>query len=693
MPDFIKNLSKYGEKFSEIGVAFGIVGIIGLIMIPIQGGILDFLLVINITVGIIILLLTLFTTNVLQFSTFPTLLLVTTMFRLGLNISSTRLILSTGDAGKVIDAFANFVTGNNYIVGAIIFIIIVIVNMLVVTAGSSRVAEVSARFTLDAMPGKQMAIDADLNSGLITEDVAKKRREDLQREANFYGAMDGASKFVKGDAVVGIIITLINLIGGVIIFSMEYDMPAAEALSKFGKLTIGDGLVGQVPALLISIASGVLVTRSVSKGTFGSEVVQELFHFHEVILIAAVLLFVLALVPAFPTIPFLFVSLVMGAIGYLIKQDADSRDKKEAMKEVEMASVEAETTMEEVDQVTSFQVEPLSIEIGYGLIPLVDESAENNLTGHIVGIRKQCAQEIGLILKPIRIRDNLQLGSNEYIIKIRGNEVARGDIYINKYMVIDPGTEDFDIEGIETVEPSFGLRALWVDESLRDEIEMRGYTIVEPVIVLVTHLKEIIKKNSYKLLGRQEVKELLELIKEDYDVVVDELIPDILTLGEVQKVLQKLLKENVPINDLVTILEVLADNGTITKDIEVLTDYVRAALGRTIVSEFLDGNGILPVLTIDPRIEELIAENTKKTLNGSIPILKSDDITSIFDSINTAVNNQMARGIRPVILASPNIRASVRNLTSHNFSDIAIISLNEVPNDIEIESVGMVEGI
>ena len=691
MPDFMKKIGEYGERFSEIGVAFGIVAIIGLIMIPIPGGLLDFLLVVNITLGIMILLLTLFTTNVLQFSTFPTVLLVTTMFRLGLNISSTRLILGTGDAGKVIDAFANFVTGNNYIVGAIIFIIIVVVNMLVVTAGSGRVAEVSARFTLDAMPGKQMAIDADLNSGLISEDVAKKRREDLQREANFYGAMDGASKFVKGDAVVGIIITMINLIGGVIIFSIEYNMPAAEALAKFGKLTIGDGLVGQVPALLISIASGVLVTRSASKGNFGGEVVKELFHFHEVVLVSAVLLFVIGLIPAFPTLPFMFVSVAMGGVGYLILQDEKSKERYEEREEdIEDTQIEQ---LEESDTITTFQVEPLSIEIGYGLIPLVDETSENNLTGHITGIRKQCAEELGLLLSPIRIRDNLQLGSNEYIIKIKGNEVTRGSIYTNKYLVIDPGTEDFDVEGIETVEPSFGLRAIWVDEKDRDLMEMKGFTIVDPVIVLVTHLKEVIKSNSHKLLGRQEVKELLEITKENYDVVVDELIPDILTLGEVQKVLQNLLKENVPINDLVTILEVLADNGPITKDTELLTDYVRAALGRTIIKEYLDNDGILPVLTIDPRIEELIANNTKKTMSGSIPILKSEDITRIFDSINTSINNQMTQGVRPVILASPNIRASVRNLTAHNFEHIPIISLNEVPNDIEIESVGMVEGL
>lgn len=690
MPSVVKRIIGYGDKFSEIGVALGIVAIIGLIMIPVPPGLLDFLLVINITISVMILLLTLFTTSALQFSTFPTLLLVTTMLRLGLNISSTRLILSTGDAGKVIEAFGNFVTGNNYVVGAIIFIIIVIVNMVVVTAGSGRVAEVSARFTLDAMPGKQMAVDADLNSGLITEDQAKQRREDLQREANFYGAMDGASKFVKGDAIVGIIITMINLIGGVLIFSMQ-GMSAVEALDKFGKLTIGDGLVGQVPALLISIASGILVTRTAGKGTFGSDLVKELFNFHQVVLLSAVVLFILALVPAFPTIPFLLVSIIMGVVGYLLMESEKSAAKVK-LKEMEMEDIQLEE-IEEIEEVTSFQVEPLSIEIGYGLIPLVDETSKNNLSGHIVGIRNQIAEEIGLILNPIRIRDNLQLAANDYLIKIKGNQVASGNIYVNKYLVIDPGTEEFEVEGIETVEPSFGLPAIWIDEKDKDLVEMKGYTIVEPVIVLITHLKEIIKNNSQDLLGRQEVKELIGIISENYDAVVDELIPDLLSLGEVQKILQNLLKENVPINDLVTILEVLADNSSITKDPEMLTEYARAALGRTIVKNYLNLEGILPVLTIDPKIEELILENTKKTLSGSIPILKSEDITRIFDSINKSINLQLSRGINPVILASPNIRPAFRNLTSHNFSQVAILSLNEVPNDIEIESVGMVENI
>lgn len=691
MPEFFNKIIKVFNKYTEVVVAFAVIAIIGIIIIPMHSGILDFLLVVNITLGIIILLLTLFTTSVLEFSTFPTLLLVTTMFRLGLNISSTRLILSEGDAGHVIDAFANFVTGNNYIVGAVIFIIIVIVQMVVVTSGASRVSEVSARFTLDAMPGKQMAIDADLNSGLIDEEMAKKRRIDLQREADFYGAMDGASKFVKGDAIAGIIITLINLLGGILIFTMQNDIGVLEALDKFGKLTIGDGLVGQVPALLISVASGILVTKSDGDISFGQSVTDELFSVSQAAMVASVVLFMIALVPAFPTIPFFIVALFMGSIAYILMEG----EKAELAFEVAgaEAALESKREIENTETITTFQVEPISLEIGYGLIPLVDEGNDDNLINHITSIRRQCATEMGIIVNPIRIRDNLQLEPNEYIIKIKGNEIAKGEIYLNRYLVIDPGNSEFEIEGIATREPAFGLDALWIEEANKEMVELYGYTIVEPVVVLVTHLKEIIKSNSHDLIGRQEVKELLESIKDSYNVVIDELIPDIMSLGQVQKVLQNLLKENVPIYDLVTILEVLADNGTSTKDIEVLTEYVRNALQRTIVGNHLNQEGVLPVMTLDPSIEELIGSNIQRTMSGSIPVLKPDDINSIFDNINNANNILISRGVQGVILASPKIRVALKNLISHNFPNLAVLSLNEIPNDVEIEAVGMVEGI
>lgn len=690
MPNALRENLKIFNQYTEIIVAFAVVLIIGIILVPVPPGVLDFLFVINISLGVIIILLTLFTSNVLEFSTFPTLLLVTTMYRLALNITSTRLILSDGQAGRVIDAFANFVTGDNYVVGAVIFLIIVIVQMLVVTSGASRVSEVAARFTLDAMPGKQMAIDADLNAGLVDEATAKKRRIDLQREADFHGAMDGASKFVKGDAIAGIIITLVNLLGGIVIFSVQQDMPVMVALERFGKLTIGDGLVSQIPSLLISVASGILVTRSDDGKSFGTSLGAELFNFSKVSFLAAIVILLIGLVPAFPLLPFFMMSIFLATAGYLLLEGERAKASKE-IEDMEVRDMPLEAEKPREDTIMDFQVEPISLEIGYGLISLTDEGNENNLVGHIMGIRRQCASEMGIILNPIRIRDNLQLNPNEYVIKIKGNTVTSGEIYSNKYMLIDPGEQDFQFNGIKTKDPAFGLDALWIDEADKDEAELMGYTIVDGSTVLITHLKETIKTYSYELMGRQEVKKLLEGIKEKYPVVVDELIPDILSLGEVQKVLQNLLRESVPINDLVTILETLADYGNMTKDSELLTEYVRQSLKRTISKKYLDGEGKLMVVTIHPDLEEIIASNIQKSNSGSIPVLAPDIITKIFDNINEIQNQLTFNGIEAVILASPKIRVAFKNLITFNFPNIGVLSLNEVPNDIEIQAIGMVD--
>lgn len=679
-------------KSLDVIIAFFVVAILGMIIIPLPSPMLDFMLVVNIALSITILLLTLFSKSVLEFSTFPTLLLITTMFRLALNISSTRLILTVGEAGTVIDTFANFVAGNNIVVGAVIFIIIVIIQMMVVTNGASRVSEVSARFTLDAMPGKQMSIDADLNSGLINEDQAKSRRSDLERETQFFGAMDGASKFVKGDAIAGIIITVINLIGGIVIHTVQSDMAIMEALNQFGKLTIGDGLVSQIPSLLISVASGILVTRSGSNTGFGSAVGKELFHAPKVMLMLSAILVLFAVIPGFPTLPFLLLGVAAGVGGYLTLENEkhqQSSDQADEMKS--KAELRTRQEKSEEESVFSFQVDPISVEIGYGLIPIADDTQDNNLMNHISNIRKQSAHELGILLSPIRIRDNLQLKANDYLIKIKGNTVARGELFLDKYMIVDPGETDFDFDGIPTKEPAFGLDAMWVDEADREAADLRGYTVVEPLTVLVTHLKETIYKSSYELLGRQEVKQLLEGIKDKYGVVIDELIPDVLRLGEVQKVLQNLLKENIPINDLVTILETLADYGNTTKDAEMLTEYVRQALNRTVVKQYLDENDTLQVVTILPDTEELISRSIQKSSAGSIPVLQSDIVTKIFDSI-TATHNQLTmKGIPHVLLASPKIRPAMKNLISYNFPDLAVLSLNEVPNDVPIETVGMIE--
>ena len=684
-----KSLKTVG--WTEIIVSFLVVGIIGLILIPLPATFLDFLIIINMTVGMNILLITLSTKNVLEFSTFPTVLLLTTMFRLGLNLSSTRLILTQGNGGKVIDAFANVVAGNNYIVGIILFIIITIVQLIVVTNGAGRVSEVSARFTLDAMPGKQMAIDSDLNSGLINEDEARKRRKDLQREADFFGSMDGASKFVKGDAIAGILITVINLIGGSLIFSMGGQMSMGEAFMTFGKLSIGDGLVSSIPSLLISVASGIMVTRSDNDSTFGKDISADIMRNPHLFRILGIILFVLAIVPGFPFLPFAIMGAALFAASFAIKQQEEKVRKERKKEEQRLALQLKKEQQEEDDSVASFQVEPISIEIGYGLIQMIDGTTDNSLMNRIVAIRKQSAHELGILVSPVRIRDNLYLEPNDYSIKIRGNEVGKGDIYPNKFMIISPNDEPFPFDGILTKEPAFNLDAMWVDEKDRDMADLQGFTVIEPLTVIATHLKEIIYEHAPELLGRQEVQKLLEGIKEQYNVVIDELIPEILRLGEVQKVLQNLLEEQIPINDLATILETLADYGLVTKDTEMLTEYVRQSLKRTIATKYMDEEQQLKVIVIHPKVEELIAQSIQKTATGSYPVLKPDTVNLLLESLEKIHQQLMAEGVSHVILASPKIRLALRKLVSFNFPDIAVLSLNEIPNEIMIESVGSVE--
>ena len=680
-----------GLQTSDILVSFLVVGIIGLIIIPLPAVVLDLLIIVNLTVGMNILLITLFTKNVLEFSTFPTVLLITTMFRLGLNLSSTRLILTQGNGGQVIDAFADVVAGSNYIVGIILFVIIMIVQLVVVTNGAGRVSEVSARFTLDAMPGKQMAIDSDLNSGLISEEEARQRRKNLQREADFFGSMDGASKFVKGDAIAGILITVINMIGGALIFSMGGQMSMGEAFATFGKLSIGDGLVSAIPALLISVASGIMVTRSDNGSTFGKDISEDLLRNPLLFRIMGVILFVLALVPGFPFLPFFFMGGGLFAASFAIKQKEEQQAKERKKEEQRLALQRKKEEQEEDDSVASFQVEPISIEIGYGLIQMIDSTTDNSLMNRIVSIRKQSAHELGILVSPVRIRDNLYLEPNDYSIKIRGNEVGKGDIYPNKFMIISSNDEGFPFDGILTKEPAFNLDAMWIDEKDRDMADLQGFTIIEPLTVIATHLKEIIYEHASELLGRQEVQKLLEGIKEQYNVVIDELIPEILRLGEVQKVLQNLLDEQIPINDLATILETLADYGLVTKDTEMLTEYVRQSLKRTIATKYMDQEQQVKVIVVHPKVEELITQSIQKTATGSYPVLKPDSVNQILDSLGSVHQELVAQGTPHVILASPKIRLAIRKLITFNFPDIAVLSLNEIPNEIMIESVGSIE--
>ena len=690
---FSKNKGR-SAAIMDLSVSIFVVIIMIMIVIPLPAVMLDFLLILNLALSFTILLLTLFTKSVLEFSSFPTVLLITTMFRLGLNISSTRLILTVGSAGDVIATFANLVTGNNIIVGAVIFLIIFIIQMIVVTSGSSRVSEVSARFSLDAMPGKQMSIDSDLASGLISEEDAKNRRKDLERETQFYGAMDGASKFVKGDATASIIITIINLIGGILIFTVQNGMGVMEALNQFGKLTIGDGLVSQIPSLLISIASGILVTRSGNAKSFGSSLVPELFSTAKVLFILSGIMLVFSFVPGFPFFLFFMIATAAGAAGYLVNESNQKENNRLAQEErATIAAKRTERHRNHEDTIVPHQIDAIAIEIGYGLIEIADETKDENIMNQVLVIRKQFAQELGILLGPIRIRDNLQLGSNEYVIKIKGNEQAKNELFMDKALLLMPDGESVPVKGITAKEPAFGLDALWIETSDRELADLHGLTVVDPLTVMVTHLKETIRQHSHELLGRQEVQALLEGLKEKYNVVVDELIPDVLRLGEVQKVLQNLLKEQIPITDMVTILETLADYGTTVKDSELLTEYVRQALKQTIVQPHLDDTRTLHVITVHPDAEEMISQSIQKSSAGSIPVLQGDVINHLFDQVKSIHSHLERQGIPHVLLVSPKNRPALRNLLAYNFPELAILSLNEVPNEIAITAEGMVDKV
>lgn len=672
----------------DVIVSIGVICIIVMMIVPLPEMVLDLLLAFNITISVVIILITMFTTNVLQLSVFPSLLLITTLFRLALNISSTRLILSEAKAGAIIDAFGEFVIGGNYVVGIIIFLILIVINFMVITAGSGRVAEVSARFTLDAMPGKQMSIDADLNSGLIDEREAIKRREDLQAEADIYGAMDGASKFVKGDATAGLIITAINIIGGIIIGVLQKDMSIVDAAQTYVRLTVGDGLVSQIPALLISTAAGILVTTSGSKENLGNTLTKQLTAFPVVSAVASGIMLFLAIVPGMPKTPFLIASAAAGVLSYTLYKEENKKLVTETISE-EDEIIEAERKEPE-NVMNLINVEPMEVEIGYGLIPLADESTGGDLLQRIASVRRECAIEMGIVVQPIRIRDNLQLKTNEYVIKIRGTVVVSSELMPSMLLCMDPTGENSDIQGIKTIEPTFGLPAVWINKDQREEAEIKGLTVVDPTTVMVTHLTETIKTHSYELLGRQEVKLIIDNIKEKYSAVVEELIPDLMTIGEIQKILQNLLREKVPIKDIVTILESLADNSRNTRDLELLTEYVRFALARTICNQIVDENKTINVITLSPNIEEIISSNIQKSVQGSFPTVDPETTTKILTSIRNTVDSVYFYNNQPVILVSPNIRAVFRKLIEMVFPHIMVISLNEVPNDVQINSEGVV---
>jgi len=671
-------------KFRDASIPVIVVGIVIAIILPIPGIILDVLIAINLILSVIILLNTVYLKEPLQLSIFPSLLVITTLYRLMLNIRSSFLILGTGEAGEVIAGFGRFVGGNDLVVGFIIFALIMVVNFLVITRGSERVAEVAARFTLDAMPGKQMAIDADLNSGLINDSDAKERRKKVQREADFYGAMDGASKFVKNDAIAGIIITVLNIVGGLVMGMVSRDETLKEALETYAVLTIGDGLVSQIPALMISSATSFIVTRAASDSDMSQDFIKQLFSNSKVLYLASVLSFILAFF--LPTIPFLLLSVILAFLAYSLSKQQKAMLKQEEVK-VEESEVEEIRKPENV--VTLLQIDPIELEFGYGIIPLADVNQGGDLLDRVVMIRRQLALELGMIVPIIRLRDNIQLAPNEYQIKIKGVEVAKGELMMDHFLAMNPGLVEEEIDGVKTTEPAFGLPAIWVTEGQRDKAEMLGYTVVDSPSIIATHLTEIIKKYAHELIGRQEVQVLLDNVKQNYPVIVDELIPKLMTVGEVQKVLANLLKESISIRDMVTILETLADYAAVTHDSDMLTEYVRQAMGRAISKKFFT-EGKSSVITLDPKLEQIIMDSLQKSEAGSYLALEPGIANTILGSLSKQVQKLMQLGQQPIVLASPVVRLYFRKFADQSIPGIVVLSYNELDPNIEIQSIGVV---
>ena len=677
-------------KITDILVAVLILAIVFLIIVPLSPGVLDMLLIINITMSLLVLLISLYVRETLEFSTFPTMLLVLTLFRLSLNISATRLILgNNGEAGSVINTFAHFVVGSNLVVGVVIFLIIVIIQFLVITKGSERVAEVAARFTLDAMPGKQMAIDADLNTGAVTEIEAKKRREAVQREADFYGAMDGASKFVKGDAIVGIIITVINFVGGIIIGLLGVGgkvMPFNQVIEVFALATVGNGLVSQIPALLVSTSAGIIVTRSASESGFGSELIGQLFAKPQVLYIIGGMLAIISFMPGLPTVPLLLLAAGLPLMAYLF---SNARTKQEVQTEDDTAELAAQEKRKPESVTSLLQVYPIEMEFGYGIISLVDASQGGDLLDRIVMIRRQCAMELGIIVPVVRVRDNIQLSTNGYSIKIKGLEVANGEVMPDYYMALRPAGLEAKIDGIETIDPAFGLPALWVTESERERAELKGFTTIDAPSVIATHLMEVIKRHAHELMGRQQVQVLIDNIKTQQPALVDEVVPKLFSIGELQKVLANLLREGISIRDIASILEILGDYGTLTRDLELLTEYVRQNLKRSITQRFIPSNKAR-VITLDPAVEQLISSSIRQTDRGSYAALEPLQIQKILVSTKKAVEDSIGSGGSPLILTSPAVRRYFKQITEQLNSELVVLSYNELERDVEIFSDGVV---
>lgn len=671
----------------DVGVAVYLMAAIIFFIVPIPAFLLDVLLVFNLSIALIILFNCLFVKEVLDMSFFPTLLLFTTIFRISLNVSSTRLILSTGNPGNVVMTFGQFVGGGDMIIGTIIFIILVIVQFVVINKGSERVSEVTARFTLDAMPGKQMAIDADLNTGAITDEEAKKRREKIQQESSFFGAMDGATKYVKGDASAGLIITFVNVIGGTVMGMMRSGLSFQDALLQYGIMTIGDGLSSQIPSLAISLATGILVTKASKEADFGEVLIGQLFGIPKVlILVGTVLTFLGVFTP-------LNWVLCIG-MGALFLVTGLNMNKSMSVEHIEEEAAASETEAEEIRKpenvVSLLSVDPIELEFGYGIIPLADVNQGGDLLDRVVMIRRQIALELGTVVPIIRLRDNIQLNPNQYIIKIKGIQVAEGEILFDHYMAMNPGFVEEQITGIPTFEPSFHLPAIWITESQRERAESLGYTVVDPPSIIATHLTEIIRTHIAELLTRQDVQNLVDNVKENNPVLVDELVPKLLGIGEIQKVLQNLLAEGISIRDLLTIFETLADHATTSRDTDVLTEYVRQSLKRAISNKYFPANESTSVVTLDPKIEQEIMSSVKQTEQGAYLTLDPERTKAIIEATSNEVEKLENLGKSAIVVTSPIVRMYYKKLTEEYLKDLIVVSYNEIESNVELQSVGMV---
>ncbi|HEY3080044.1 MAG TPA: flagellar biosynthesis protein FlhA [Chloroflexota bacterium] len=672
-------------QVSDLAMAIAVVLIIGLMIVPLPTPFLDVMLALNITSALVILLVAMYVAEPLQFAVFPALLLVMTLFRLGLNVAATRLVLLQGQAGAVIESFGQFVIGGNFVVGVVVFLILMIIQFVVITNGAGRVAEVAARFTLDAMPGKQLAIDADLNAGLINEGEARRRRRAIEMEADFYGAMDGASKFVRGDAIAAVVIVIVNILGGFAIGVLQRGQPISTALTTYTLLTVGEGLVSQIPALLISTATGIIVTRSASEANLGRDVLAQFSSNPRAIGIAGGVILLLALIPGLPKFPFILI----GGLALFAAWNLWRGQQRADVAAVEAEAAEAAAAPPD-NVVDLLQVDPMELEIGYGLIPLVDQEQGGNLLNRITLIRRQLALDLGIVLPTIRVRDNLQLRPNQYVIKLRGVEVARGELMVSHYLAMNPGTAEEGLEGIPTTEPAFGLPALWVTTNQRESAEILGYTVVDPASVLTTHLTEVIKANAPSILTRQDVQTLVNSLRRDYPAVVDELVPNLLTLGEIQRVLANLLRERIPVRDLVTILETLADAARTTRDVDLLTEQVRRALARVITSQYRDENSTLTGAMLAPPVEALLSGALTQTDQGTMLAIDAQTAQRLIQRISREMERMAQQGLQPILICSSRLRLPLKRLTERALPNLVVLSFAEIAPGTNVVSAGLI---